>query len=260
MTSGVGGARLLVVTACLAALLTSCGAVGTSPLAAPATPVAGPMPPPPTREVPSPTGSSAVSPTTPAPAGATTAAPTVDSRLTTGVSLGVDRIDWPTTLAGARAVLAGLPGQLGGVRREVYFNSGEGEDPPVRDAGASYGERSTVTVSEAYRSTDKLDPHHAWGSANNLLSANFGLGLGCARGSYRGTAPRPTNPYGGPAVTDRALTDPVWFSCRVSGAEGDESYRGHAVGWTSGKTAWLVVTPDRRTSAVVVTALHAALP
>jgi hypothetical protein len=167
-------------------------------------------------------------------------------------------VRWPRTLPGARAVLARLPTRLNGQTRETYYNSGVGEDPPARDAGAVYGKLASVAVSEEYIDHDKLDPHQAWGRAENLLSAMFGLVLGCAKGSFRGTAHRPTNPYGGPGVTDRPTTKPVWFSCKVDGAEGDDEFKGHAVGWTSGKTAWLVVAQDEQVTRAVVTELHRA--
>ncbi len=51
---------------------------------------------------------------------------------------------------------------------------------------------------------------------------------------------------------------PIWFSCRIDGAEGAEDFTGHAVGWTSGKTAWQVVARDERTARQLVTALHEA--
>ncbi len=88
----------------------------------------------------------------------------------------------------------------------------------------------------------------------------FGLGLGCAKGSYRGTAPRPSYSGGGPAVTRKPLTRNVWFSCTIDGAEGDDSFTGNAVGWTSHQTAWLVVGQDKRTTQAIVDALRQALP
>jgi hypothetical protein len=50
----------------------------------------------------------------------------------------------------------------------------------------------------------------------------------------------------------------VWFSCRVDGAEGDDEFSGYAVGWTSKKTAWLVVAQDQNATRGFVTALRDA--
>jgi hypothetical protein len=248
--------RALICT--LALVLTGCGTAGAgSPMAVPGTP-----PPPPVSSTSPGTVPSSASvrvhpgPATPVP-GASSTRP-AGGWTASGSSLGVDRASWPETFRGAQEVLTRLPDRLNGVARETYANAGDDEDPP-HDAGASYGDRTSVTVFEAYRSNDPLDPHHAWGSATNVLAAAFGLGLACAKGSYRGTAPRPRYPGAGPGSTERAVTKPVWFSCRVAGAEGDDDYRAHAVGWTSGKTAWLVVTPNQRTTAGLVGALHEGL-
>lgn len=51
----------------------------------------------------------------------------------------------------------------------------------------------------------------------------------------------------------------VWFSCAIDGAEGDEDLTGHAVGWTSGETAWLVVAKDKAAAASLVDALGGVL-
>jgi hypothetical protein len=57
-------------------------------------------------------------------------------------------------------------------------------------------------------------------------------------------------------VTKKPLTKPVWFSCPINGAEGDDNFTGQAVGWTSKKTAWLVVAKDTTAAAAIVTALR----
>jgi hypothetical protein len=160
----------------------------------------------------------------------------------------VDRLPWPGTLNGALRVLKAMPKRLGDTKRQLYYNSGAGEDPPSRDAGVVYGTVGSVAVYEEYRTTDTADGKAHIESANNQLSGSFGLVYGCAEGSYRGTAPRPSYPHGGPGVTKRPLTTDIWFSCTVDGAEGEESFTGQAVGWTRRKTAWLVVA-DSKTSA-----------
>jgi len=54
------------------------------------------------------------------------------------------------------------------------------------------------------------------------------------------------------------LKKPVWFSCEIDGAEGDDNFTGYAVGWTSKHLAWLVVGPDKETTRTAVEALHRA--
>jgi hypothetical protein len=109
--------------------------------------------------------------------------------------------------------------------------------PVLRDPPRRYG---SVTLSEEYVTTDTADGKPELFSANNQLSTAFGVGYGYAKGSYRGTATRPAYPQGGPGVTNKRITKPVWFSCSINGAEGDDHLTGQAVGWTSKKTAWLV--------------------
>jgi hypothetical protein len=53
-------------------------------------------------------------------------------------------------------------------------------------------------------------------------------------------------------------TTPAWFSCRIDAAEGAEDFSAQAVGWTSAKTAWLIVGPDDAAVRELVTALHQA--
>jgi hypothetical protein len=95
-------------------------------------------------------------------------------------------------------------------------------------------------------------------SADDLLAANFLLVMACAEGSYQGTA-RPAEGGLGPAPGGKPGTKRVWFSCAVEGAEGDENFTAHVVGWTSGKTAWQVLAPDEASLRSLVTAVHAAL-
>jgi hypothetical protein len=151
-----------------------------------------------------------------------------------------------------------MPSRLGGAKGKVHYNSGDGEDPPARDAGVVYGTIGSVAVYEEYRTSDTTNGRPALISANNQLSAAFGLSLGCAPGSYRGTAPQPTYPQGGPGVTERRIATDVWFSCIVDGAEGNDHFTGQAVGWTSGKTAWLVVADSQTSARDLVQALTQA--
>ena len=124
------------------------------------------------------------------------------------------------------------------------------------EAQLDYRPLGMIMVSGERKTRDTASGKKELLSANNLLAVNFGLGLACAKGSYRGTAPHPTYRGGGPGVTDTPLTKPVWFSCRVDGAEGVETYTGRAVGWTSGKTAWLVVVHDTAAARSLTTALR----
>jgi hypothetical protein len=148
-----------------------------------------------------------------------------------------------------------MPKEIGGEKGKRYYNSGAGEDPPARDAGLIFGKFGSVSVYEEYVSRDTPSGKPEVFSANNLLSASFGLVYGCAKSTYRGTAPKPSYPHGGPAATRRPLTRSVWFSCRIDGAQGDDQFSGYAVGWTRGKTAWLVVAQDESATRAVVAAL-----
>ena len=150
-----------------------------------------------------------------------------------------------------------MPKTLGGKAGEVFYTSGDRDDP-ARDAGVGYGSLGSVAVFEEYTTDDTASGKPAVMSASSLLSASFGLMYGCTKGSYRGTAPKPSYPHGGPAVTRRPLTRSVWFSCRIDGAEGDDNFSGCAVGWTRRKTAWLVVAQDKKTARLLVAALQEA--
>jgi hypothetical protein len=59
-------------------------------------------------------------------------------------------------------------------------------------------------------------------------------------------------------VTKKPLSTDVWFSCIIDGAEGDDNFTGQAVGWTSKKTAWLVVADTQTTARNLVQALARA--
>ncbi len=52
---------------------------------------------------------------------------------------------------------------------------------------------------------------------------------------------------------------PAWFSCDpLTGEEPADDEWGHAVGWTSKKTDWLVYARDEQAARTLVTALHSA--
>lgn len=121
----------------------------------------------------------------------------------------------------------------------------------------AYGQVVSVDLFEEYVTSDTASGEPEPFSANNLLAAGFGLGHACAENTYRGTLPSHDD-FPGPGVTEKPLTKRVWFSCRIDGAEGDEDFTGQAVGWTSKKTAWLVVGRDKRVVRELVTALHRA--
>ena len=125
-----------------------------------------------------------------------------------GVAVGgvVERI-WPVARGGSGAVagkpgrcptvLAGMPSTLGGKARHESYNSGEGEDPPARDAGVVYESLGSVAVYEEYATDDTGSGKSGVMSAGSLLSASFGLMYGCATGTYHGTAPGPCTPAAG---------------------------------------------------------------
>ena len=46
----------------------------------------------------------------------------------------------------------------------------------------------------------------------------------------------------------------MWFSC--DSAQGDDNFKGHAVGWTSKKAAWLVVAKDQKTARCLIADLR----
>jgi hypothetical protein len=169
-----------------------------------------------------------------------------------GPSFGVDRTRWPTTANDAKPVLDRLPKTLAGQRLQTYASGAE----PGRGAtaGALYGEKVMLTVSDEYISEDTADGSRTLMSARHLIAARFGLVFACSKNSYRGNA----LPSPGKGFADIPAGEPVWFSCAVDGAEGDDSYEAHAAGWTSGKTAWVVVAPDSKTVRSLINALQKA--
>jgi hypothetical protein len=169
-----------------------------------------------------------------------------------GTSFGVDRTTWPTTLPGARVVLNALPDTLVGQPRKLATDARD-----TKQASAEYGNRDSITVGGEYVTDDTPTGERVLFHANNILAASFGLGYACADGSYRGTAPKHDD-FDGPAPTASRLPAPVWFSCPVDAAEGEDDFSGYAVGWTSGRTAWLVIARDATAAEALVGALTRA--
>jgi hypothetical protein len=231
-------------------LLTGCAPTGTGAAAAPSSLEPG---------HPRPSGltSTSTSSSPSAGPGTPTTAPTGPELDLSGPSFGVDGRRWPGTLDAARSLLSAMPKELGGTRRHLYYTPGDAVEPS-RDAGVVYGSVGSLAVYEEYRTTDTVDGKPEMASANNQLSAAFGLVFACTKGSYRGTAPRPSYPQGGPGVTNKPLTTDVWFSCTIDGAEGQDDFTGQAVGWTSRKTAWLVIADSQPTARTIVKALARA--
>ena len=56
--------------------------------------------------------------------------------------------------------------------------------------------------------------------------------------------------------SSKKSSKPMWFSCEIDGAQGDENFRGHAVGWISKKAAWLVIAKDEKTARSLITGLN----
>jgi hypothetical protein len=154
----------------------------------------------------------------------------------------------------ARMLLNSVPKTLDSHPHKTYTDPGD-----RYYAGLDYGTFGTVTVAGEQMTRDTPSGKKELMSANNVLAATFGLSLSCAKGSYRGTAPHPGYAHGGPGVTDKPLTKPVWFSCRVDGAEGVDNFTAEAVGWTSRKTAWLVVAHDTSAARSLAAALRSAV-
>ncbi len=191
------------------------------------------------------------SPSTPTSSGSPTAArPRVD---TSGPSFGVDRIRWPATAAGAHDLMQTLPQTLRGQPLQLDFQPGEVEFGA--EASAEYADLASLAVADEYVTGDTESGKPELFRAGDLLAAQFGLGLGCAKDSYEGTI-KPLDGGRGPGRggSGRSPSSP-WFSCRVDAAEGDEDFTGYAVGWTTTKAAWLLVAEDEKVARALVEAL-----
>ena len=180
---------------------------------------------------------------------------------TDGASFGVDSTSWPGDMGGARTLLAALPAEMDGEAREYMptlsdSEEGDGDQGAGELAALSYGQELSVLVSDDTVSGEPGTPPQVIG-AQGKLAAMFGLMYACDPDSYEGTIERSSEfPVPGHAQVDAAT--PAWFSCRIDGAEGAEDFSAQAVGWTSGKTAWLVVGPDDAAVRGLITALHEA--
>jgi hypothetical protein len=224
----------------LVMLLTACGASETATPAAPsaavtqAAPEAGPRSAPPrstTRD--------------PAP------------RDTSGASFGVDEVSWPANTQGALKLLHALPQTLRGEPLQVSSSPAEEEEEYGASATAQYGDDNSISVTDEYTTTDTESGEPELFTAGQLLAARFGLVFACAKRSYRGTI-EPLEGGQGPGFDSPARSSkPNWFSCRIDGAEGDDDFTGHAVGWTSEKAAWLVIAEDEEAARAIIAGLDA---
>ncbi len=164
-------------------------------------------------------------------------------------------------MEGARTSLAALPAEMNGEARELMptlsdSEEGDGDQEAGELAALSYGQELSVLVSDDTVSGQSGTPPEVVG-AQGKLAAMFGLGYACDPETYEGTIERsPEFPVPGYAQVDAGT--PAWFSCRIDGAEGAEDFSAQAVGWTSSKTAWLVVGPDDAAIRGLITALHEA--
>lgn len=229
----VGSAAL---AGALVALLVGCGATET---AAPADPVAT-------------TPGTSASPTAQDPRG--DASGSSPRRDTSGPSFGVDRVAWPADAKGASKLLNALPQTFRGETLQAYY--APAEEGFGASAGAQYGSVNSINVFDEYVTSDTGSGKPELFRAEQLLAASFGLGYACAEGKYRGTIEL----FGGESEPDldgsKRSSKPGWFSCRIDGAEGDEDFKGYAVGWTSKKAAWLVIAEDEKAARALIASLE----
>lgn len=226
-------------------LLTGCGVSGTATPAAPGA----------TTEASAP--SAAPPPSASGTSGSQTSSGSPRSRDTSGPSFGVDRVRWPATAKGASELLNGLPQTFGGESLEVYYQPADTKEELGATAGAQYGDAQSITVSDEFVTSDTASGKPELLSAEQLLAASFGLVFGCAKNSYRGTIEPGEGGYGPGSGPSKKSSGPRWFSCAIDVAEGDDDFTGHAVGWTSGKAAWLVIAEDATAARSLIAALEA---
>lgn len=248
--------RSAFAVATFALLFAGCGQ-------ATADPAATPSPPPPEHSTPPQAPTRAASPTAPTPAAST---PRPRTTLTASEApFGVDEGAWPITVRASKPLLRALPNKLSGQPRELHVNE-DAESESGAVAAVSYGASLQLTVSQEYITKDTPSGKPEVFTANDLLSANFGLGAVCDPATYKGTAPShgydekggATRGGGmGPAVGNRSKKS-VWFSCRIADTQGEQLTAGYALGWTSGKTAWLILGDTESAVRAMVTALRTA--
>jgi hypothetical protein len=145
---------------------------------------------------------------------------------------GIEQAAWPLTLSGAARL---------GARLDAL--EGRGADGQGESLMAEYPSGDVFMV--AAKRSDL--------SSAMMLAASFGLMYTCGRGTFEGTAPMIEG--AGTAAQPPPGTDVRWFTCEVKGSEGDPSFRGHAVGWTSGPLAWLLIGRDEQRAKALMTAL-----
>ena len=181
------------------------------------------------------------------------ASPTWD---TSGPSFGVDRVQWPATAKGAYQLMKSLPKTLGGESLKVGYQRG-GEEGSGPEAFATYGnDVAGLTVADEFMTNDTESGEPELFSADDQLAASFGLVFGCVKKSYRGTIKPLHGGYGPGFGSSKKSSERMWFSCKIDGAEGDDNFKGHAVGWTSKKAAWLVIAKDEKTTRSLISGLN----
>ena len=148
-----------------------------------------------------------------------------------------------------------LPKTLGGESLRVDYQRG-GEEGSGPQAIAAYGDGAGLTVADEFMTKDTESGEPELFSADDQLAASFGLVFACAKKSYRGTIKPLPGGYGPGYGSSKKSSEPRWFSCKIEGAEGDDNFKGHAVGWTSKKAAWLVIAKDQKTARSLIAGLH----
>ena len=178
---------------------------------------------------------------------------------TSGPSFGVDRVSWPATAKGASKLLNALPQTLRGETLQAHYQPADKEEGDGATASARYGEAISISVFDEYVTSDTESGEPELFTADQLLGARFGLVFLCAKNSYRGTI-KPREGGGGPGFDSpkgKSTAKTRWFSCKIDGAEGDDNFKGHAVGWTSKKAGWLVIAEDEKAARSLIAGLVA---
>ena len=233
-------ARVGAFGAVLVVFLAGCGGAGTGTPAAPSSSVPASSSTPASKQSPAdePAGSS--------------------SWDTSGPSFGVDRVPWPATAKGASKLLESLPQRLDGEQVRVHYQPADKEEGYGATAEARYGRDFGISVSDEYVTSDTESGEPELFPAHALLASHFGLVFGCAQKSYRGTI-KPREGGGGPGFDPpkgKSASKTGWFSCKIVVAEGDDNFKGHAVGWTSKKAAWLVIAEDENSARALISGLE----
>ena len=241
MRVGLGLWTATAMTLSTLFVLAGCGAPRS---AEPAEPVA-----------PSPAASSAPSnrpPSSPSPPVSPSTQSAAPTSAGSGASLGVEKVRWPDEFPAVGDLVRRLPKSLLGQDRKIVIDAkGDGDGGP--GANVSYSADSLLNVGLEYEADDDGSGKPGTWTAGAELSSSFGLGAACKQGAYEGTIPSWPD-FDGPAVA-KTSESVQWFACPVQGAEGDENFVAHAVGWTRGKGAWLVFCPDEAAAKTLVSAL-----